>query len=174
MKAELNDSQIVNAKEVLKFLTQRLPGFFSQIKEETSVSTFLVQHCLYPRLMLSPSDALYAINFLKMLVQLKVPKINVLNIFAQIMKGIIPTINCCTNNESENLGIFFMEWFQMIDRWTDQEVWNAECSTYSGFSQVIGIPDNIVTYEYYLKKIVEPIHTRFSQFLRVCFSNPKE
>lgn len=90
------------------------------------------------------------------------------------MKGIIPTIHCCTNNESENLGIFFMEWFQMIDRWTNREVWNAECATYSGFCQVVGQPDNVVSFEYYLKKIVEPIHARFSQFLRVCFAKPKE
>ena len=94
--------------------------------------------------MFSPSDALYSIKFLKILVELRVPKINVLNIFAQIMKGIIPTIHCCTNNESENLGIFFMEWFQMIDRWTKQDIWKKECSDYSGFSQKVGQPDKIV------------------------------
>jgi hypothetical protein len=66
--------------------------------------------------MFSPSDALYSIKFLKMLVELKVPKISLLNIFTHLLKA-TTTIHCCTNNEAENLGIFFMEWFQMIDRW---------------------------------------------------------
>lgn len=69
-----------------------------------------------------------------------------------------------------------MEWFQMIDRWTKNngETWKKECATYSGFSQKVGGPENIVTYDYYLSKIVDPIHKRFSQFLKVCFMNPEQ
>ncbi len=53
--------------------------------------------------------------------------------FARIMKGIIPTIHCCTSNESENLGVFFMEWFKMIDRWSNdneqgKKKWENECA----------------------------------------------
>ena len=126
----------------MKYLKEHLKAMFEAIPTEGEVSLFLTQHCFYPRLMFSPSDALYSIKFLQMLVDLRVPKINVLNIFAQIMKGIIPTIHCCTNNESENLGIFFMEWFQMIDRWTQQngEIWKKECANYSGFSSKVGEP----------------------------------
>lgn len=61
--------------------------------------------------MFSPADALYSIKFLKMLIELRVPKINALHIFDRILSRIIPTVHCCTGNESENLGIFFMEWF---------------------------------------------------------------
>lgn len=90
--------------------------------------------------MFSPADALYSINFLKILVELKVPNINFLNILAQILKGIIPTIHCCTNNESENLGIFFMEWFKMIGRFTNPKIWKEECADYSGFRSKVGQP----------------------------------
>ena len=172
--SEEQKDQTESQLRIMEFLKSKLHSFFEKIEDEGGVSVFLVQYCLFPRMMFSPTDALYSINFLKLLVQLKVPKINVLNICAQIIKGIIPTIHSCTNNESENLGIFFMEWFYMIDRWTNKEIWKKECSDYSGFSQVVGNPTNIVSYEYYLRKIVEPIHTRFSQFLRVCFQNPKE
>jgi hypothetical protein len=83
--------------------------------------------------MFSPGDALFCIKFLQILVELKVSKINILNIFARIMKGIIPTIHCCTSNESENLGVFFMEWFKMIDRWSNdneqgKKKWENECA----------------------------------------------
>jgi len=134
---------------------------FAKIKDEKEFSTFFVQHCLYPRLMFSPADALYSIHFVKMMFEFKVPRISMFHIFGQIMTGIIPTIHCCTNNESENLGIFFMEWFQMIDRWANQDVWNEECSKYTGFSRKVGGPD-AVTFDYYIKNIFETIHTRFS------------
>jgi len=152
----------------MQWLKTNLNQYFTTIKEEREMGAFFVQNCLYPRLMFSPSDALYSIKFIKMLVDLRVPKINFLNIFCQIIMGIIPTIHCCTNNESENLGIFFMEWFRMIDRWTDRAVWEKECANYSGFSQKVGEPEKVVTFEYYINKIVEPIHKKFCQFLKMC------
>lgn len=137
LKEELEKVQRGRYESSLQFLRQRLPGLFDDIEDETGVSPFLTQYCLYPRLMFSPADAVFSIKFLKILVDLRVPKLNILNIFAQILKGIIPTIHCCTNNESENLGVFFMEWFNMIDRWTQENgsIWEKECANYLGFSR---------------------------------------
>jgi len=155
LREELEQAQRVRYENTLKFLRERLSGHFAQIEDEMGVSHFFTQYCLYPRLMFSPADAVYSIKFLKILVDLRVPKINVLNIFAQIMKGIIPTIHCCTNNESENLGVFFMEWFNMIDRWTRDNgtIWKNECADYSGFSRKVGQtePDSIVTLDDYIE-----------------------
>lgn len=174
LKEECYETQKTNVSEVKKFLRDRLAKCFEEVKDELGISVFLLQNCIYPRLMISPADALYSIKFLKLLVELKVPKMNVLNIFAQVLKGIVPTIHCCTNNEAENLGLFLMEYFQMIDRWTRKETWDAECANYSGFSQMVGSPDNVISFDYYLKKIMEPIHVRFSSFLKVYLQNPKE
>ena len=81
LKTDMNE-QTKNNGEIMKFLNDNLSRYFEAIPDEAGVSAFLVQHCIYPRLMLSPADALYAINFVKLLVSLRVPKINVLNIFA--------------------------------------------------------------------------------------------
>lgn len=63
------------------------------------------------------------------------------------MRRIIPTIHCCTSNEAENLGLFFLEWFQMIDRWAqpNSQIWEAECSDYAGFAKLLDKPGEIVT-----------------------------
>jgi hypothetical protein len=66
----------------MNFLKANLAGYFNDIPNEVGISQFFVQNCLYPRLMFSPSDALFSIKFLKLLVDLKVPRINVLNVFA--------------------------------------------------------------------------------------------
>lgn len=42
---------------------------------------------------------------------MKVPLFNMLHTLGQILKGILPCLHCCTEKESENLGIFFMEIF---------------------------------------------------------------
>ena len=112
LREELDQCQRVRYEKTMAWLREKMSSLFSQIENEWGVSSFFPQYCLQPRIMFSPADAVYSIRFLKVLVDLRVPKINVLNIFARIMNAIIHTINCCTLDESENLGIFFMEWFQ--------------------------------------------------------------
>lgn len=69
--------------KVKEFLGKNLKNMFESINTaDTGVSQFLIQHCLYPRLMLSPGDAIFCIKFLQRLVDYRVPKINVLNVFA--------------------------------------------------------------------------------------------
>lgn len=43
----------------------------------------------------------------------------------------------CTVAESDNLGIFFLEFFTLINDWTDEDVWNKSCEGYSGFSKMV-------------------------------------
>lgn len=81
----------------------------------------------------------------------------------------MPTLNCCTVNEIENLGLFFMEWFLMLDRWTKPKIWLEECSKFEGFSKKnIENQSSIISHEYYLKEIFEPTHKNFSNFLQGC------
>ena len=99
-----------NNAEVMKYLKEKLKEYFGKIRpreremsatEIYGSSIFLIQNCLYPRLMMSPADALYSINFLKLMVELQVPNINMRNIFTQIFFGMFSNTHCCTNNESE-------------------------------------------------------------------------
>lgn len=178
LREELDQCQRVRYEKTMAWLREKMSSLFSQIENEWGVSSFFTQYCLQPRIMFSPADAVYSIRFLKVLVDLRVPKINVLNIFARIMNAIIHTINCCTLDESENLGIFFMEWFQLIDRWTGDngEVWERECADYPGFSKKVGSSDreSIINLEGYMERIVNQIHLRFSSFMiRYFLTNSK-
>src|SRR5688500_6682279 len=104
----------------MDFLSKHLKSCFENIDEDNqiNISTSFIQYCLYPRLMFSAPDALYAINFLKTLHQMRVPNFNILHALGQILKGIVPCVHCCTEKESENLAIFFMELFQLINHWS--------------------------------------------------------
>ncbi len=74
-------------------------------------------------MMFSASDAMYAINFLKILRDHRVPNFNILYTLGTILKGIVPCIHFCTDNESEYVGIFFLELFKLINHWVKPEVW---------------------------------------------------
>ena len=81
LKHEFENVQKPNNMGVMKWLKENLNDYCKAVKDERDMSAFFVQNCLYPRLMFSPSDALYSIKFIKILVDLRVPKINFLNIF---------------------------------------------------------------------------------------------
>lgn len=157
----------------MDFLSRKLLECFENIEEENliNLSTVFIQYCLYPRLMFSASDALYAINFLKTLHQHRVPNFNILHTLGQILKCIVPCIHCCTEKESENIGIFFLELFALINHWSKPENWDKECQGYTGFAKMIGSNQSIKLQEF--QQIAESIHKRFAQNLIVCFQNSK-
>lgn len=120
-----------------------------------------VQHCLHPRLLFSAPDALYAIHFLKTLQAHRVPQFNFLQVLAQILKSIVPTIHSCTVAESDNLGIFFLEFFNLINDWSKEEVWEKSCEGYSGFSKVVGSGNQSIEVSQFLK-IAQMIQKTFT------------
>lgn len=128
-----------NKSETMEFLQKQLASCLEKIEEDNLIhlSNAFIQHCIYPRLLFSAADALYAISFLKVLINLRVPNFNILHILGNILKGILPCVHCCTEKESDNLGIFFMELFQLINHWTKPEIWENECKGYSGFSKML-------------------------------------
>ena len=65
------------------------------------------------------------------------------NINSQIFLGIIPTIHCCTSQESLHLGVFLMELFRMSNRFAEEAVWKAECAPSEGFRRLVGDPPRL-------------------------------
>lgn len=121
--------------------------------------------------MFSASDSLYAFHFIRMLAQYRVPKFNILQTLAQVLKCIVPSMHCCTINESDNLGIFFLELFSLINEWTKPEVWDRDCEGYHGFSKIVGTYQPIKLLEF--QQIADSIQKRFTQLLAICFQNTK-
>ena len=74
----------------------------------------------------------------------KVPKANILNIFSVIMRRMIPSVHCLTSNEAENMGVFFLEWFKLMQRWAepDAKAWNEECKDFRGFTKLVNGPES--------------------------------
>ena len=63
----------------------------------------------------------------------------------------------------------------MINRFTDETIYNQECVHYEGFQMLVGDPPKleILTFEKY-KKSNHQINEAFAKNIGVCFQNPKE
>jgi Transcription factor/nuclear export subunit protein 2 len=75
-----------------------------------------VQYCCLPRLRLSPSDAIFTVKFLNAMMTLKrYPYLDQLEFKFNIVKTLFPSVQCCSEMEAKNLGIFFREILSMTE-----------------------------------------------------------
>ena len=107
----------------LSFLKYR-QGFFAdfikkhtQIPKDCNLATELVQKGIYPRLLCSPSDALYCAYFIETIMKLRIPDFPVLELIHQCIILILPCLHCCTEGEAENIGFFLLELLKIISSW---------------------------------------------------------
>lgn len=82
----------------------------------------LLQYCFFPRLLHSPKDALYSFQFIELLQKLEVPNFNILYFLGTILKCVAPVMYFCSEDEAENLGIFFNELFKQLEVWKSKKM----------------------------------------------------
>lgn len=103
----------------------------------------LLQYCFFPRLLHSPKDALFSFQFFKLLHKLRVPNFNILHILGVILKCVVPAMYFCSEDEAQNLGIFFLELFKQLEYWSKKENWVKECQDYVGFAKTFTSDESI-------------------------------
>jgi THO complex subunit 2 len=106
-------------------------------KNFQNIRVYLIQYWMFPRLMHTPRDAVYAIKFIELLIKLRTPYFNVIGLIGNLLKEILPCILWCTEKESHNLGIFFLELFKTLKHWQIPSNWEKECNNTPGFDKNI-------------------------------------
>lgn len=119
----------------------------------------------------SAKDALFSFQFCKLLHKLRVPNFNFLSFFGQILKCIVPAIHFCSEDEAENLGIFFLELFKQLHYWSKKDVWERECEGYGGFARKFVDPTMCITHQEFVDKIIQSINKRITNAMNFCLEN---
>ena len=159
-----------HSQDSLNFLEARAKELFP-VSPSTEVYAALIQHCIYPRLMHSPRDALYSFHFIKTLHKLRVPNFSILAFIGESLKCLMPAIHFCTEEQAENLGLFFRELITMLDHWSILENWEEEkCNEHPSFMTSY---QTSITYNDFSKNIVPSIHKRISAILNSCIRSSK-
>ncbi|KAI1007657.1 hypothetical protein K3495_g574 [Podosphaera aphanis] len=123
------------------FLKQKAIWFNSSVKAD-EMSDFLLEKCIIPRLILSPSDADFCFRLIKLLHDNGVPHFRTLSLYGRIFRAnrLRSLIFSCTIREAENLGRFLRLVLADLARWhADSAVYEKEAwgsgKVYPGFAK---------------------------------------
>jgi cell division protein FtsB len=116
-----------NFEKISNFLQEKksklLDDFNISKSNRRDISRYLIQYCLYPRLIFSKVEAVYSAKMLVILINLKIQNVNVFDIMQKIVKFLLPCILCLTEYESQNLGVFLLEFLKVVKYWQEDAVW---------------------------------------------------
>jgi THO complex subunit 2 len=94
-----------------------LPKHGAKGNDAKDVSLALMTHCILPRMMLSPADALYCAEFVLLLHQSDTPGFSTLSYFNVAIKASISMCVCLSEREAAHLGIFLCETLRLLSEW---------------------------------------------------------
>lgn len=89
----------------------------------------LLAHCILPRVVHSPIDAIFCARFIRLLHSLGTFNFSTLNFYDKLFSdGILyGTLLTCTQYEAENLGLFFSEVLETLGKWrNDKDLYKVE------------------------------------------------
>ena len=99
-------------------------------KKETIITTTnfdirklspFIQYCLLPRLKISAKDSIFCVRFIEYIHQLRDTSfITQINFTFTLLMSLLPAIQCCSENEAYNIGVFFKEILELIKNWNDE------------------------------------------------------
>ena len=91
------------------------------LKPEDAVSASVTQHLLYPRLLMSPIDAVYCTQFCFLLHEMETPLFSTTHFVDRVISTVSPLIFCTTEAEAAFIGYALVDLLQTINRWHDDE-----------------------------------------------------
>jgi THO complex subunit 2 len=82
----------------------------------------LLQHCVFDRLLMSPGDAVYSVQFFLLLHQLETPGFSTIVFMHQMIQTVAPLIFCSTEAEACLVGYAFNSLFHSLNSWFGNKV----------------------------------------------------
>lgn len=145
-----------------------------------ALNTALIEQCFFPRIMLSPTDAIYTFKMLRYLHSSGATNFRTMGVLDQLFfeKRLTHMIFLSTNKEAENLGRFYNELLRDLSIWHgskaqfEKEAYGTK-KNLPGFCRKMN-PDHAVasffTYEEF-RRIVLKWHRNLNQALKTCLGS---
>lgn len=144
-----------------------------------ALNTALVEHCFFPRLVLSATDALYAFKMFKFLHSSGTPNFRTMGVIDHLFreKKMTSLMFLCTAKEAENFGRFLNELLRDLSRWhADKAIYEKEAfgtkKDLPGFARKIStdkIPATFYDFEDF-RRVLYKWHRVLSSALKTCIT----
>jgi THO complex subunit 2 len=121
------EKQKVHVAEVKRLIESKKSELFpTQKVSPTTVNTFLT-HCIYPRCMQSPEDAVYCARFVSFLHSIETPGFSTLHFLDELILVLAGALYGLTEAEAANVAILLTETWRVISTWRyDKDVFEKE------------------------------------------------
>lgn len=87
----------------------------------------IVQSCIFPRIRISRTDAIYAGKFIKFMHDVETPRFSVLQYHDRLFSDVAHVMYLSSETESKCLGTFMLDTLQQLSRWKCSEIYEKEC-----------------------------------------------
>lgn len=140
----------------------------------------LIEHCFFPRILLSPVDAMYAFKMLKFLHSSGASNFRTIGVFDQLFreKRLTSMLFLCTAKEAENFGRFLNEVLKDLSRWhADKAVFEKEAfgprKDLPGFSRkMTNEKTNLTFYDYEeFRRVLLKWHRNLNSAIKACITS---
>lgn len=139
----------------------------------------LIEHCFFPRILISPIDAIYTFKMLKFLHSSGATNFRTMGVFDQLFneKRLTSMIFLCTSKEAENIGRFLNEVLRDLTRWhTDKAIFEKEAygtkKDLPGFCKKMANAKTVSTFLPYedFRRILLKWHRNLNGALKTCIT----
>lgn len=145
-----------------------------------ALNVALIEHCFFPRIVMSPLDALYTFKMFTFLHSNGATNFRTMGVLDQFFreKRLTSMMFLCSAKEAENLGRFFNEILRLLSRWhTDKTVFEKEAfgtkKELPGFTLKMSIDKSQFTFLDYedFRRILLKWHRNISSAIKTCISS---
>ena len=173
-------NQVLAYKQRKAQILKRKSLWFDQTIKGDFVSDSILEKCIVPRLLLSPSDADYCFRMIKLLHENATPNFRTLSLYNNLFKAhrLRSLIFTCTVREAENLGRFLRLILTDLSRWHkdsalyEKEAWGG-AKHLPGFAKAInpdGTPKGLLDHDGQkgFKPLLYQWHKNLNSAIRDC------
>merc|ERR1719478_2095215 len=107
----------------------RAEWFFERggVSSTADTMNHFLQHCIFPRCVFSPADAVYCARFVQQTHAQGTPFFSTLQYYDKLLRDISVHIFCCTEHQAANLGRFLKESLALLAHWkSDENIYKEE------------------------------------------------
>ena len=113
--------QEAHAVSILKSMEANKSAFFPSAKASRHAANTFVTHCVFPRSMQSPDDALYCAHFISQLHKIETPGFSILHYIDEFISVVSGALFGVTEGEAAHLAILLWETWKVVNKWRYNE-----------------------------------------------------
>jgi len=120
-------AQDIHVQSLNENMSLETCSYFHEDSDSQSMLSAIMQYLVYPRVLMSPVDAVYCTQFFLHLHELDTPRFKLLELFDAFFVSLLPLLFCTSEREAGYLGYAFNDLLSTVSPWhTSRELFEVK------------------------------------------------